>query len=425
VSFLFDRNWIVSQIGAREHYAIPRALAREGALRQLYTDVWCPDSLAPRLRALPDPFRSMGNRRHPDIDDARTISFPGDAIAHRLRSAFFSRYDGDYGYYRYHLTVGRRFARRVRDHLQSSLAHDEPIGFFGFSTGSLETLEWLADRPGLSVVDQISPGRVEQELVLEESERWPGWATTLPVIHSPFYERLQREWRLADRVVVNSAWSKAALQKQDVPASKIVVVPLAYDPPPTHPPTPDLDNQTSLRVLWLGTVNLRKGIPYLLQAAERLTDRPVEIRVVGPLQIADRVVQEAPPNVTFAGRVERDQARNEYQAADVFVLPTLSDGFAITQLEAMAHSLPVITTPNCGRVVRDRTDGFIVPPRDADAIADAIVTLLEDPVRRAEMAVAAYQTSRQYTIEHLTERLAEALGEPESRPTSSQDLSMP
>ena len=56
----------------------------------------------------------------------------------------------------------------------------------------------------------------------------------------------------------------------------------------------------------------------------------------------------------------------------MFVLPTLSDGFAITQLEAMAHGLPVVATPNCGRVVTDGEDGLIVPPADADALASAI-----------------------------------------------------
>ena len=361
----------------------------------------------------------MGNRRHPEIEDAKVTSFPADAIRNRFRAAFSSEYDGDYGYYRYHLAVGERFAQRVRDALRTSSSLNEPTGFFGFSTGSLETLEWLADRPCQTVIDQISPGRIEHEIVLEESERWPGWATTLPVIYPPFYERLQREWELADRVVVNSEWSKRALQEQNVPGSKICVVPLAYTPPCTEPPNTSIPAPaTPLRVLWLGTVNLRKGIPYLLQAAKMLMNRPIEIRIVGPTQISEWVLQDAPSNVTFVGRVERDQVPNEYQSADLFVLPTISDGFAITQLEAMAHGLPVITTPNCGRVVHDTSDGFIIPPRDADALAEAIAVFDEDRSRIAEMSSSAYRTSHSYTIDQLRQNLSRALAFPEAEGSS-------
>jgi glycosyltransferase involved in cell wall biosynthesis len=143
-----------------------------------------------------------------------------------------------------------------------------------------------------------------------------------------------------------------------------------------------------------------------------LTGRPIEVRVVGPTQISEQVIRDAPSNVTFTGRVERDQAQNEYRDADLFVLPTISDGFAITQLEAMAHGLPVITTPNCGRVVRDEVDGFLIPPRDSDALAEAIAVLDDDRSRLAEMSSAAYQSSQSFTIDQLRLNLSHALADP-------------
>jgi glycosyltransferase involved in cell wall biosynthesis len=82
----------------------------------------------------------------------------------------------------------------------------------------------------------------------------------------------------------------------------------------------------------------------------------------------------------------------------VFVLPTLSDGFAITQLEAMAHGLPVVTTPNCGRVVTDGVDGFIVPARDSRALADALVRLDSDRSLLREMSRNALQTVKRYDL---------------------------
>jgi glycosyltransferase involved in cell wall biosynthesis len=131
-----------------------------------------------------------------------------------------------------------------------------------------------------------------------------------------------------------------------------------------------------LNVLWLGSVNLRKGIPYLIEAAHQLPD--VRFTVAGPLDISKDAIASAPPNMDFLGRITRDRTAEIYRAADVFVLPTLSDGFAITQLEAMGYGLPVVTTPNCGDVVTDGVDGLIVRAGDANALAKALARLDAD-----------------------------------------------
>jgi glycosyltransferase involved in cell wall biosynthesis len=158
-------------------------------------------------------------------------------------------------------------------------------------------------------------------------------------------------------------------------------------------------------VLFLGQVNLRKGIPYLLEAAKLLTGENIQIDRAGPIGIADQFVVKAPPNVRFHGAVTRDRVREFYKRADIFVLPTISDGFALTQLEAMAHGLPVITTPNCGRVVTEGLDGFIIPPRNAAALANCLKTLLEDPERLQAMQEAAQLASARFNLDDLDKNL--------------------
>jgi glycosyltransferase involved in cell wall biosynthesis len=107
--------------------------------------------------------------------------------------------------------------------------------------------------------------------------------------------------------------------------------------------------------------------------------------------------------------VPRSRVIDEFRRADVFVLPTLCDSFALVHLEAMACGVPVITTPNCGSVVRDGVDGFVVPIRDAEAIADTIELLLADRALRERMGQNARARAREFTWERYGERLLGAL----------------
>ena len=113
---------------------------------------------------------------------------------------------------------------------------------------------------------------------------------------------------------------------------------------------------------------------------------------------------------TYLGQVPRSQIQEEFCRADLFVLPTLAEGMALVHLEAMACGVPVITTPNCGSVVRDGIDGFIVPIRDAQALADRMQQLLEDRSLRARMGAAARERARDFTWQRYGERLLDALG---------------
>jgi glycosyltransferase involved in cell wall biosynthesis len=160
-----------------------------------------------------------------------------------------------------------------------------------------------------------------------------------------------------------------------------------------------------LTVLWLGQVILRKGIQYLVQSARLLTDRPVRFVVAGPIGVSREALASAPGNMSFLGPVARDRAPELFRAADLFVLPTLSDGFAITQLEAMAHGLPVITTPNCGDVVTDGVDGRVVPAGDAAALAAAIHELTGDRRRLGEMGRAAAEKAKLFSLARLAGQL--------------------
>jgi glycosyltransferase involved in cell wall biosynthesis len=222
--------------------------------------------------------------------------------------------------------------------------------------------------------------------------------------------------------MVNSEWSREALVQQGVPEAKIEIIPIAYEPESTPQTGPAEVDGTSrpLRVLWLGSVILRKGIQYLVEAAERLKGADIEIDVVGPIGITDEALAQAPSNMTFHGRVPRDEVDEWYRRSDVFVLPTLSDGFAITQLEAMSHGLPVIATPRCGAVVEDGENGSVVPVRDPDRLADAIETLAASPALRRGMSREAHRRIDQYSLSRVGDQLVDMVDARTSQSVGTQ-----
>ena len=157
---------------------------------------------------------------------------------------------------------------------------------------------------------------------------------------------------------MNSDWSRKGLLQEGVPDTKIQVIPLAYEcirlrSRHNREITPDtFSADPPLRVLFLGQLISRKGIRELSEAIRQMQGLPVLWHLVGygdPQVVAS--LRKLPQTIV-PGPVSRSEATRYYQAADVFILPTHSDGFAITQLEACSYGLPIIASDRCGQVVQ-------------------------------------------------------------------------
>jgi hypothetical protein len=394
-------RWTVAQLGARQHYGIPRGFEMTGNLRALYTDVWCRHGRELLARG-PLATRGLAGRYHPDISSSKVVSFTPSALWHAARGRNARTIQATYDDF---VRIGQKFCRRVNSRIEAETFVPGLDAFFGFNTASLETIEYFRARDVLTVVDQIDPGPIEERMVQNEARKWPGWQDAPGKIPEHYFERIAHEWKLADLVVVNSTWSRSALRECGVDPAKMIVAPIGYEPPHDVGPASKRESSPRLRVLWIGSVNLRKGIQYLIEAAKLLRGGDIEFTVAGPLQISAEAAASAPSNVRFLGRVSRAQTADLYRQADVFVIPTVSDGFAITQLEAMGFGLPVITTPNCGEVVADGENGLIVPACDAEALANAILKVDRDRDLLAAMAAAAPKRAAHFGLREQTEHL--------------------
>lgn len=377
-------QWICCQIGAREHYSIPRALATSGRLRALFTDLWAP----PASLAATIPFRRLQDRYHESLRAApvhawNLHAFAFEALA-RLR-----------GLSAWPLILERNawFQERV---LSSLLRFRKEPGLvlFSYSYAARRLFEFAREQGWMTVLGQMDPGIEEERIVARLCERFPAVEPAWRPAPPAYWDNWRAECELADCIVVNSRWSKEALLKAGVPDAKIAIVPLVYEPPTAasgsirvYPQS--FSRSRPLRVLFLGQVNLRKGMAVLMEVMRRMRNAPVEFQIAGSIQIAVPEDLRRQANVRWAGPVPRSQAQRFYREADVFVFPTFSDGFGLTQLEAQAWKLPVIASRFCGEVVEDGRNGILLPEVTPEALEAALVRCLESPAALAAMSAAS------------------------------------
>ena len=362
---------------------MPRALQAVRALDCLVTDAWVPPG---NLFGIPR--RSLRERFHPDLTTARVRAWNGGLLAFELAARLRPLSD-------WPLILARNdwFQRKVVTCLsgsQVSVVGSQPI-FFAYSYAARDIFRFAKAEGWKTVLGQIDPGPVEEDIVRTEHEIHPEFLSDWRPAPVEYWQNWRQEFELADKILVNSDWTRAALERSCANRQKLAVIPLAYEPPADDSPTaheyPDrFTHGRPLRVLFLGQVNLRKGVARLLEAAQALRNEPVEFWMVGPRQCrpAERLCRLK--NVRWFRRVAHANATQYYRNADIFILPTLSDGFALTQLEAQAHGLPVIASRRCGEVVRDGINGIVLEEPMPDAIVAALQLCLRNPDQLAQFS---------------------------------------
>jgi starch synthase len=286
----------------------------------------------------------------------------------------------------------------VRDNLFDLLArrHLTPVDVFhGWNHMSLYSLRRARQLGARVMIERSSTHPVTQGRILrEEFERfgvpYPGGMRWLMSKHIQEYEE-------SDAIAVPSAFVARTLIEEGVPAEKLRLVHLGFDPTRFYPaPKPD----GVFRVLFVGLITLRKGIPYLLEAFKRLDLPDAELVLVGAKAPDSRVF--LPPyegSYRYSPFVPQAELPALYHRGSVFVLPSLEEGFGMVAYEAAACGLPVIVTENVGATIRDGRDGFVVPIRDPDALADRLRQLYEDEALRRAMGESARRYVRRFTWE--------------------------
>lgn len=160
------------------------------------------------------------------------------------------------------------------------------------------------------------------------------------------------------------------------------------------------------RVIFVGSIQLRKGIQYLLKAWEELNLKNAELLIVGNVwPDGSKIFDGHKKNKTIQLKGFDPNLKELYQKSDVFVFPSLEEGSALVNYEAMASGLPVITTFNSGSIARNGKDGFIVPIRDVKALKEKIKYFYDNPKKSTKMGKNAKEQAKKFTWKNYGKRL--------------------
>lgn len=408
---------VVSQLGARMHYAVARILAQEGRLGHFFTDICGTKSWPALLRTLPPallppPVQRLVGRVPNGIPPDLITDFPLFGVRSAIRRLRIADATEETSHA---VWAGSRFSTLV-----AANGFHNAAGLYAYSGDALEQMR-AARQQGMwiAVEQMIAPRTVVEAVLAEETRRFPEW--TGPPQPNPYAEtfaaRERAEWALADCIICPSDFVRDHVVAEGGPAERCVVVPYGVDAKDRS----DAAFRTPgpLHILTIGEVGLRKGSPYVLQAAERL-GTAVRMRMAGPDRLPPQVRRRLERSIELRGIVPRADIAEEYRWADVFLLPSLCEGSATVIYEALASGLPVITTYSTGSVVRDGVEGLIVPERDPQAIVDAVRYLADNPQVRASMAANARLRAREYTVDRYGARLLDVLSQLHARHGGTQ-----
>jgi glycosyltransferase involved in cell wall biosynthesis len=289
------------------------------------------------------------------------------------------------------------FQRKALSVLRKKTKYSENNILFAYSYAARSLFEMARSRGIRTLLGQTDAGPASDRIIADLHASETGSSRVWRTAPSSYWSAWRRECELADRIIVNSAWSREALSSAGIPKDKISIVPLAYAPPPEastfvrdYPER--FTRARPLRVLFLGQVVIGKGVRESIAAMHRLENSPVELWIVGPNP--GEIRESQADNINWVGRVHRSRVSQFYRDADVFLFPTHTDGFGLTQLEAQAWKLPVLSSRFCGNVVADGCNGLLIDPVNCEQIERALRQILARPSCLAEMSRRSVDMTR-------------------------------
>ncbi len=406
-----SRRAVVVHAGARDSYQLALALQEHGLLDRLFTDLfWPADAPLPNdlIRRVPSLHRQAMQRSAPGLpfgsvrlnafrgllclaaEHVRSIPADLRRRAHRTADAALGRAAG-------------RWACRSGDGLVS-------YSYYGYDAMR------QYGRPAM--LFQVHPHPVTVRRILqEELDAFPECAESLRqewelALPKEDFEHLVTESSMASRFLAASSFTRASLVENGASFDSVSVIPYGVDLERFRPADEPRPRSAKLQLLFVGRINQRKGVKYLLEALKMFKPEDVQLTICGRVVDSLSLFRDSGLDIDIRPSVSSEDLIRAYQTADLFIFPSVVEGFAQVLLESLACGLPILSTTHTAApdLITEGKEGFIVEPRRPDLLAQRITWCLEHRDALEAMRAPARATAEQFTWKRFRQNAAAAVG---------------
>jgi alpha-maltose-1-phosphate synthase len=367
-------------VGGRWHaIELARELHRAGHLHKLITNY-------PKFKT-----------RYWGVPDEKVVSLPLTLILNKA----LKKIGGDKLNRRSIPLLHRLFAKAAVPHLEgSTLIH-------GWSSCSLPAIHWAKQNNVPFLLERSSAHiNFQSQLLQTEYEKLGLNSDESPEILPGIIKQELREYELADKVAVPSYFVKHSFIEQGYSQERLI-----HNPFGTNIKTfsPGVKQDNVFRIVYAGTLSVRKGIRYLVQAFMQANIPNSELCLIGGSTVeTPQLLAGSDVRVKCIGHIPEPKLADYYRNSSVFVMPSLEDGYPYVIAQALACGLPLISTTNTGgadvlqmngaspvRVnhqINEYPAGYIIPPCDSEIIASLLTELASNPdlLKQKQQAALAF-----------------------------------
>lgn len=272
----------------------------------------------------------------------------------------------------------------------------------GFDTSSLILIEKSIKLKKPFILDVSIAHSIEKNIVYYNlTKSFPSWAKFIELKDEKLIGIEQQEFLSATKLVVASNFTKQTLINQGIDAEKIYINPYGIDLENFR--AKEQYNLTKkIKFIFIGLVDVRKGIPFLLSVLTQIDPTLIQLSLVGPISAPIKSIIETNYSslpIKIFGKVPHAEMSDLVKLNDVFVFPTYFEGFGLVILEAMASGLPVITTTASAGpdLIENGIEGFIIEPGDEIELKRVMNYFIDNPEQIEIMGKAARKKAEKYT----------------------------
>ena len=262
----------------------------------------------------------------------------------------------------------------------------------GWSSFSLKSFQLVKNNKCLKILERGSTHIDFQTNIMKEEYLINNLTPNLPSKYVIDKEKL--EYQLADHIVVPTEFARQTFLTRGFAEKKIIKIPYGVDLKEFQKKKSNKEKGLIFRIIYTGTLSIRKGVLYLLKSFEELNLKNSQLLMIGNIdsEIKSKINKyRSNKKIIFKKSISQSKLSEQYSSSNVFITCSIEEGLSMVQLQAMSCGLPIICTPNSGgdEIIDNGNDGFILPIRDIEELKKKILYLYNNQSICFEMGMRA------------------------------------